>query len=279
MPYSVTRLPRVPLAEVNGQTLHYEVHGDGEPLVLVMGLGADSLTWFLQVPAFAERFRTIVFDNRDVGRSSHADADYEIADMAADALGLADQLELDSFHLLGMSMGGAIVQEMAIRAPERIRTLTLAVTFAWGGVWGRALVRGWTEWLLKASREERADELLLLTLTDGFFEVPERVERAREMILENPHPQPAEAFVRQLRASRRHDARAGLRELSMPVHVIGAGRDILVPAWKSRELAELIPGARLSMVERAAHGVNLEFAEEFNRLVLEFVGEHAAAPA
>jgi 3-oxoadipate enol-lactonase len=265
----------VPFAEANGQRLHYDVHGEGEPLLLVMGLGTDSLAWFRQVPVFSRSFRTIVFDNRDVGQSTYCDEDYEIADMAEDALALADHLGLDSFHLVGMSLGGAIAQGMAIRAGERVRTLTLAVTYAFGGVWGRAQVKAWADWTLKASREERADELLLLTLTDDFFESPERVARAREMILSNPHPQPPEAFVRQLHAARAHDARDRLGELGMPVHVIGAGRDILVPSWKSKELAELIPGARLSIVERAAHGLNLEFAPEFNRLVLEFVQERA----
>jgi 3-oxoadipate enol-lactonase len=94
----------MPTTEANGQTIYYEVHGEGEPLLCVMGLSADTLAWTLQVPAFAERHRTIIFDNRDVGRSSQAAGRYEIADMAADALALADALELDSLHLLGVSM-------------------------------------------------------------------------------------------------------------------------------------------------------------------------------
>ena len=109
----------MPTVEANGQTLYYEDHGGGEPLVCVMGLAADIQAWALQVPAFSAAHRTIVFDNRDVGRSSEADGPYEIADMARDALALADALELESFHLLGYSMGGAIAQEMACQAPER----------------------------------------------------------------------------------------------------------------------------------------------------------------
>ena len=132
----------MPTIEANGQTLYYEVHGEGEPLLLVMGLASDTLAWALQVPAFAERHQTIVFDNRDVGQSSMADGPYEISDMAQDALALADALELDSFHLLGVSMGGAIAQEMALAAPERIRTLTLAVTWPAGGAWAAQLSDG-----------------------------------------------------------------------------------------------------------------------------------------
>ncbi len=132
----------MPTIEANGQTLYYEVHGEGEPLLCVMGLAADVLAWTLQVPAFSAGHRTVIFDNRDVGRSSMAGEDYEIADMARDALALADALELESFDLLGVSMGGAIAQEMACQAPERIRTLTLAVTFAAGGPWAHKLSRG-----------------------------------------------------------------------------------------------------------------------------------------
>jgi pimeloyl-ACP methyl ester carboxylesterase len=267
----------MPTIEANGQTLYHEVHGEGEPLLCVMGLSADTLAWAMQVPAFSARHRTVIFDNRDVGQSSLCDDPYEIADMARDALALADGLGLDSFHLLGVSMGGAIAQELALAAPERVRTLTLAVTFASSGAWGRALSRTWGGRVQQMSREQRVDELMLLNLSEEFFENEQMVSWLRGMMLENPHPQPAEAFARQLDASSRHDARARLGSLSMPVHVIGAERDILVPVWKSRELAELIPGAELTVIEGSPHGANLERAEQFNGAVLDFIAARETA--
>src|SRR5919202_1496683 len=131
------------IAEVNGQRLYYEIHGEGEPLLCVAGLTCDTLVWIPQVQAFAAAHRTIIFDNRDAGQSSMAGGDYEIADMARDALALADELEFDSFHLLGVSMGGAIAQEIAIRAPPRVRTFTVAVSFAAGGEYSRKLAEVW----------------------------------------------------------------------------------------------------------------------------------------
>jgi 3-oxoadipate enol-lactonase len=238
-----------------------------------MGLAADTFAWALQVPAFSTRHRTVIFDNRDVGRSSLSDGTYEIADMARDALALADALELDSFHLLGVSMGGAIAQEIALAAPGRVRTLTLAVTFAAGGRWARTLSSVWGARVQRMSREERVDELMLLTLSEAFFENAEGVAWLRDLMLQNPHPQPPEAFARQLDASSRHDARGRLGTLAMPVHVIGAAYDILVPVWKSRELAELIPGAELSVLDACPHGLNVERAEEFNRAVLDFIAQ------
>ena len=268
----------MPTVEANGQTIYHEVHGQGEPLLCVMGLAANTLAWALQVGPFAERHRTVVFDNRDVGQSSMAEGPYEIRDMAQDALALADALDLDSFHLLGYSMGGAIAQELALAAPERVRTLTLSVTFASGGSWARKLSEVWAARRLRQSHEEFIDELMLLNLSEAFFENEEAVRYLRQMMLSDPHPQPPEAFARQLDASSRHDARERLGSLTMPVHVIGCEYDILVPVWKARELAELVPGSTLTVIPRGPHGANLERAEEFNRAVLDFIAERSATP-
>jgi 3-oxoadipate enol-lactonase len=270
----------MPTAEVNGQTLYYELHGEAdEPLLAVMGLAANTLAWTLQMQPFGERHRSVFFDNRDVGQSSMADDAYEIADMAQDALALADALELESFHLVGVSMGGAIAQEMALAAPERIQTLTLAVTFASGGAWALKLAELWSDRRAKHTREQHVDELMLLTLSEQFFENAEMVGYMRTMMLADPNPQPPEAFARQIHASSRHDTRDRLGSLAMPVHVIGAEWDILVPVWKSQEVAELIPGAELTVIPRSPHGLQIERAEEFNRAVLDFIAERSPAPA
>jgi 3-oxoadipate enol-lactonase len=268
----------VPFADANGQRLYYEVHGDNdaEPLLCVHGLSADTLGWIPQVPAWSERHRTVIFDNRDVGQSSRATGEYEVADMAADALALADELGLESFHLLGLSMGGTISQEIALAVPERVRTLTLCVTFGGGGAWGRLQGQVWAERVMNMTPEQRVDELMLLCFSEEAFENAEMVAYMRQMLLANPHPQEAEAFVRQLLSTSRHETRDRLGALTMPVHVIGAEQDVLLPVWKSTELAELIPGARLTTIG-GGHAVNLERAEEFNAATLEFLAEAAVA--
>lgn len=267
----------MPHIDANGQRLYYEIHGEGEPLLCVHGLSVDTLGWTLQLPAWSQQYRTIVFDNRDAGQSSRASGDYEIADMAADTLALADALGLGDFHLLGYSMGGAISQEVALAAPERVRTLTLCVTFPGGGAWARAQGRQWAARVQQASREERVDELLLLTLSEATYENADGLAFLRQLLLSNPNPQEADAFVRQLLATSRHEARDRLGALSLPVHVIGAELDALVPVWKSRELAALIPGARLTVLEGTPHGANIDGAERFNAAVLDFLA--AGTPA
>jgi pimeloyl-ACP methyl ester carboxylesterase len=176
-------------------------------------------------------------------------------------------------------MGGAIAQELALAAPERVRTLTLAVTFAAGGAWARKLGEVWAGRVRKISYEEHVDELMLLNFSERFFEDEGTATWLRNMILANPHPQPTEAFVRQLDASGRHDTRERLPELDLPTHVIGCEYDLLVPVWKSREVAELIPGAKLTVLPEAPHGANVERADEFNSAVLDFIAERAAAGA
>jgi 3-oxoadipate enol-lactonase len=267
------------IAEVNGQRLYYEVHGEGEPLLCVAGLTCDTLVWIPQIQAFATAHKTVIFDNRDVGQSSMAEPGYEIADMARDALALADHLELDTFHLVGVSMGGMIAQEMAVQAPERVRTLTLSVTIPAGGAYARRTAEVWSARVAQISQEQHVDELMLLNHSEGFFDNPDMVEFIRTAMLNNPHPQPPEAFARQLAACARHDTRDRLGSLTMPVHVIGGEYDVLLPVWKSREVAELIPGSKLTLLPGAPHGLSIERADEFNAAVLDFIREAAATPA
>src|SRR5829696_3329131 len=267
----------MPHAELNGQNLYYEVHGAGEPLVIVMGLSADLLAWALQIPEWSKHYKVIAIENRDVGRSSYATSSYEIEDMADDTLALAGELGLDDFHLLGLSMGGAIAQHIALKSPERVRSLTLCVTWGGSGPYGAARSDVLGPAFERMSPEERVDFLLISTMSEDFYKNADGVKWLRNIMLSSPHPQKPEGFVRQLAACGRHDVRDRLGELSVPTHVIGAEHDVLVPPWKSTELADLIPDAKLTMLDRAPHAVNIETAESFNGAVLEFLAAQAGA--
>ena len=101
----------------------FDVTGVGDPLLLIMGLGADSKMWMLQTPTFSERLRCITFDNRGVGESSIPEGPYSTEQMAGDALAVLDALDVERAHVLGISLGGAIAQQVALKAPERVRSL------------------------------------------------------------------------------------------------------------------------------------------------------------
>jgi pimeloyl-ACP methyl ester carboxylesterase len=121
---------------------------------------------------------------------------------------------------------------------------------------------------------------MLLCFSEQFYEEhPERVTYLRRLMLNPEHPQKPDGFKRQLAAGSRHEARERLQSLAMPVHVIGAEYDVLVPAWKSKQLAELIPGAKLTILPEAPHGMNIERADELNQAVLDFIRSEERAAA
>jgi len=134
--------------------MFYVDAGAGEPLVLVMGFGGDHLAWGLQLPAFAARFRVIAFDNRGVGQTDAPDIPYSIAMMADDTVGLIDALGIDRAHVCGVSMGGMIAQEIALRHPARVRTLALHATLARPDAYMHELSAVWRELRPKLGREE-----------------------------------------------------------------------------------------------------------------------------
>jgi pimeloyl-ACP methyl ester carboxylesterase len=264
----------MPHLEANGQNLYYEVHGEGEPLMIVMGLSADILAWALQIPKWSETYKVIAIENRDVGRSSYATDQYDITDMADDVLALADHLEIDDFHLLGLSMGGAISQELTLKAPQRVRTLTLIVTWGGSGFAGELKTELWKKQLANYDHEDHIDQMLMVTMSESFLDNTDGRKWLRNIMLANPNPQKPEGFLRQLDACGRHETRDRLANIDVPTHVIGAEHDILVPVWKSQELADLIPNATLSVVPKAPHGVNVETADQLNTLVLDFLANN-----
>jgi 3-oxoadipate enol-lactonase len=263
----------VPHADANGLRIFYEDSGEGQPLLLVQGLGGDHLAWAEQLGAWTDRFRVIAFDNRDCGQSSYVDEAYEIEDMAADTLALADALELDRFHLLGLSMGGMIAQHVALTAPDRLLSLTLAMTYAGAGRWGKERARLMAYDAMRRPRREQIEGALVMCFSEEVIDDPESLARFRDMELENPHPQSVEGYCRQVQAMGDHDLRDRLGEVRVPTHVIVAEHDMVIPPWKQHELAGLIPGAQVSVLDTGTHGANMEHAEDFNELVLGFLIE------
>ena len=122
----------MPTANIGDIQIYYEEHGQGPPLIMILGLGQDIPTWSFQTSELSENFRLIVLDNRDSGKSTRCSQNYTTETMAHDILGLMDYLGIDRTHLLGTSMGGMIAQHVALMAPERLNSLMLASTTSWG---------------------------------------------------------------------------------------------------------------------------------------------------
>ncbi|MDY6916888.1 MAG: alpha/beta fold hydrolase [Chloroflexota bacterium] len=266
----------MPTARVGDIDMYYEVHGEGRPLLMIPGLGADLTSWAFQVPEFSRRFRVITFDNRGAGRTDAPDEPYSLETMADDAAGLLDCLGIDRAHVLGLSMGGMIAQELAIKHPARVHALVLATTAAGPYPWATHVLRATLRLAEEGASQEALTQLRVSWLfTDRFFENPDLVQLAVDTMLANPHRQPVYAYARQFAAARQHDARERLGRIAAPTLVLVGRQDILLPVRLSEELAAGIPGAELVVLEGGGHGFLVEVADDFNRAVLEFLDRFA----
>jgi pimeloyl-ACP methyl ester carboxylesterase len=126
------REEEMPLAKIGDIQIYYEEYGEGQALIMILGIGQDTATWEFQISDFSKHFRLILLDNRDSGKSSSCSETYTTETMARDILGLMDHLRIARAHLLGTSMGGMIAQQVALIAPERVISLVMASTTSWG---------------------------------------------------------------------------------------------------------------------------------------------------
>ena len=268
------------LVRPDGTRLWYEVFGanDGEPLLMIQGLGASSRGWIRQRRAFSKHYRCIAFDNRGVGHSDKPEGAYDLAEMAEDAIAVLDAAGVDTAHVMGASMGGVIAQILAVLHPDRVRTLVLACTASRHHEWRRELLREWRDTAAETGMRHVAGRSLRWLVGSR---MRRRLELPASLLWPLIAAAPAHAFVSQVNAIL--DADDGLREelaaLDVPTLVITGSQDILTPVGDAEELAETIPGAELVIVPGAAHAVMVDHAPAFNDAVLSFLGRHRAAVA
>ena len=262
----------------DGTGLHFDALGlpGREPVLMIQGLGADKTGWVLQRCAMAPHFRTIALDNRGAGRSDKPFGLYHLDEMADDAVAVLDAAGVERAHVVGASMGGAIAQVLAVRHPDRVRSLVLACTACRHHDWRRELL---AEWAAIANERGMAE----LSRRAMRWLVGPRSLRRFWPALGTLGPLamrvPPYAFAAQVRAILATDdsLRFALPALQVPTLVIVGNQDILTPRGDSEELAELIPAAELAVVSGAAHGLMIEHATTFNRIVIDFLRRTSAA--
>jgi aminoacrylate hydrolase len=261
------------MPEVGG--LHYETHGpaDGEPLILSPGLGGSGGYWTPNLAALAARYRVIAYDHRGTGRSERDSPPPASVDaMADDMIVLMDGLGIERAHVIGHAAGGVMGLALALRAPGRLRTLIV--------------VNGWSK---PDPHFARCFETRLALLRDSG---PEAYVRAQPIFLypaswASAHSQrldaeagghlahfPAREMVEaRIAALRAFDIDDRLGEIAVPVLLLVAEDDMLVPAPCSHRLAAGIPGATLASMPWGAHSCNVTRPQEFDRLVLGWLAD------
>lgn len=258
--------------------LYYADTGQGEPLVFLNGLAGDHLYWNGQVRAFGDRCRCLALDNRDAGRSSYATGPYTMADLAGDVAGLLHALDLPPAHLVGLSLGGMIAQEVALAHPRRVRSLVLTGTLARADAWFNATLDAYSHIRRQVADTPAFFEALLPWLVSPrFFESSTKVEWLRAFLHQAPHPQQIDGFFRQFAAMRGHDTLDRLSAIRCPVLVAVGEDDLIVPPRYARQLAERIPQARLEMLPGVGHAPVIEEPRRFNRLLGDFLREAGSA--
>jgi 3-oxoadipate enol-lactonase len=273
----IEHVPRSGTVRANGQKLFYEIHGEGPPLVLVMGIGYDSSLWKLQqAPVLSTRFRIVLLDNRDAGLSSRTDSPYTIADMADDVAGLLDALGIDRTHLLGLSMGSMIGMEFALRHSDRLDRLVLAGPAAAPARSAADPIASWN-WVKShdLGGEVFGGQQLTWLFSSGFLRNHAAVQETVSLLASNPNPVEAEAYARQAQAYLGFDALDRLGAIKAPTLVVVGEQDLLTPPWVAREVAAGIPGARFEIVtgDGSSHVLPLERAADFNQLVMNFLAD------
>jgi 3-oxoadipate enol-lactonase len=261
------------IRSTDGIRLHYNEIGrrSGPPVLMIQGLGADKHAWTLQRLALASKYRTIALDNRGAGRSDKPYGDYSLEQMAQDAMSVLDHAGVETAHVMGASMGGAITEIVGVRHADRTRSLTLACTACMHHEWRKELLAEWASTAMEHGMGSMTGEAARWLIGPRSFR---RLAPAIGWMGPLAFSRPPHAFAGQVAAILSiDDALANeLTDIEVPTLVIVGNQDILTPRGDAEDIADRIPTAELVVISGAAHGLMIEHATTFNRVLLEFLG-------
>jgi pimeloyl-ACP methyl ester carboxylesterase len=264
-------MPKVKVGDVN---MYYEIHGEGEPLLLIAGHSGTTALLGPTSPILSREYKVIAFDNRGIGYSEAPESPFSAKVMADDAAGLMDALGIDSAHVMGISMGGMIAQELVLNYPEKVVSLILECTSPGGSEASlpdeTAAIAGQ---LAAMSQEDLAKVVAALLYTPEFMESnPQALEETIGWLMEKPIP--PSIRTRQTEVIIAHDTYERLPQIKAPTLVLGGEKDFLIPAEYQKLLASRIPNAELVMWEDLGHGFFLQKPEEVCKVALDFLRRH-----
>lgn len=258
----------MPITTANGININYQIAGSGEPLVMIMGFSADSKSWMYQVPVFSRKFQVITFDNRGIGESEKPKPPYSTKGMADDTIALMNCLGIKKAHVLGISMGGMIAQEMAINYPERVSKLILAATYACNDDG----MNGPSEELNAALDLPIKDFVKKLRgiATSGFL-MKNILVPLLNLKLKKLDEFGTDGMKGQLEACKNHDTAKRLKSIQSTTLVIVGTKDRVLKPTSSKLLAQEIPMAHLVEVENGSHLFCMDMKKRFNDEIMSFL--------
>lgn len=262
----------MPNIQINDIELYYEIHGEGEPLILIAGLGSDSQSWQPIVDELSQYIMLIILDNRGTGRTIPQDVETSIHQITDDCMQLAKHLGLSSFNLLGHSMGGFVALDLVVRYPYAVDKLILAATSASNSKKNNVL---FSEWVTKL--ESGMDikiwfrNIFNWLFTEHFLHNKFELDAALQYAVNYPYPQSTIAFKKQIEAIADFNCYEQLSDITTKTLVIGGKEDILFPTETVSSLAKQIPEATLTLIGNAAHSIHMEQPKLFTNTVLDFL--------
>jgi pimeloyl-ACP methyl ester carboxylesterase len=251
---------------------------DGDPVLMINGLGAARGGWSLQVAALSTRFRVYTYDNRDVGESGPGDAprSYGIARFALDAAGLVEALGIGPVHVIGASLGGAIAQELALARPDLARSVQIVCSWPRTDPWFAELIAQWKFMFAAMGPLAWARNSWMWVFTHRWYRDEANLTNLLRDAAAYPYPQSSEMFARQSDAMLGCDTLDRLGTIAMPAHVIAGEEDILTPPRFSRQIAAAIPGSTLTILRDVGHGMFWETPDTFNAALIDFIEANRA---
>jgi aminoacrylate hydrolase len=263
----------MPKADLGDLQLYYEVHGEGPPVLLVPGLGGVGAYWQPNIPAFAAKHRVIIHDHRGTGQSSRSKIDYSVDQMTDDLVRLMDHLKIDRAHLVGHSTGGAIGQTLAATHPERLSSLVIYSSWTKADPFFKRIFEARRTLLTTAGAAAYVRSTAAFLYPDWWINGNVALLEEREKVT-IPNFPASEIVASRIDAIVAFDRTADLPRIKAPTLVICAKDDFLTPPYFSEELARLIPGAELQLLDKGGHCASESATEAFNAAVLRFLQQH-----
>lgn len=257
---------------ININYTEYNEYKNSEPLLLIMGLGAPGSLWEKHIDEYKKYFRCIAIDNRGAGESDKPAGEYKTEQMADDAVSVADALGIDKFHINGISMGGAIAQQIAINHAARVKSCIITASWAFCGSYMKSVFE-----MLKITRSNMSyanfSRMFLLWLYSAKYYESDfpAIEESIQNNIDDLLPMPRHAFDSQVLACQNHDTRKKLNAVTAPVLITAGSKDIFTPIECSNYLHENIKNSKLVIFDGYAHTHHWEALSSYNALTADFL--------
>ncbi len=259
-------------ADSKGTRIYYEIRGEGEPLVLLMGFGADGSVWEKHVSEYEKHFRCIVLDNRGVGKSDQPPGPYTTKMMAEDTAAVMRHAGIEKARIAGISMGGAITQELALNFPEKVRSIALISTWPRFNNYAKTVYENLKKLRVTSKPEDFMELLQLWIFAPPYYETGLiELKEGQEAAGNNLNPQTRNGFEGQLDACINHDTVSRLNQINVPALITVGDMDIFTPPAFSKILHERISGSHYVSFPEGGHVHHWEDLERFNEITTDFL--------